>query len=154
MMTQFQRLLTLIFTFGVLLSSQAIAAKVYKWTDEAGNTHFSQFPPQQQKKVEHVNVKTTQGDTKAGKERLEKLRKQLAEDIDARHQRKADAEEQKKKDEQMAKACKSAKANLQLLTQGGRIYRMDENGERHYYDDEGLAKRTKEAQKDVNKYCK
>lgn len=154
MMTQIQRFLTLALTFGLLLSSHAFASKVYKWTDEAGNTHFSQFPPEQQKKAEQVNVKTTQGDTKAGKARLEKLRKQLAEDIDARNQRKVDAEEQKKKDEQMAQACSAIKSELALLKKGGRLYTMKEDGERDWYDEERRQQAIKKAEAQKKRFCK
>ena len=137
-----------------LSANHAWASQVYKWTDEEGNTHFSQFPPEEKAKAKKLNVKTPQGNTQAGKEQLGNLRKQLSLDIEARNQRKIEQEEENKKAESLTKQCNAAKSNLRMLKQGGRIYRMDENGERKYYSNKELAERVKETQKTADKYCK
>lgn len=132
----------------------AHANKVYKWTDASGQVHFSQFPPEQQKQAQEVDVKTTQGNADTGRNELNALRDQLKQDIDARNKRKAEAEEQKKEDEVMAENCKRSKERLAMLKQGGRFYKTDANGEREWFDEKQTQQETQAAQKDVSKYCK
>ena len=42
---------------------------------------------------------------------------------------------------------------LATITAGGRLYEMDEKGERHYWDDETRKGKMADAQKDVDKWC-
>lgn len=136
------------------IQTNAHAAKVYKWTDANGQVHFSQFPPGAQKQAESVDVKTTQGNAEAGREELNNLRDKLKQDIDARNKRKEDAEEQKKKNAVMAENCKRSKERLAMLKNGGRFYKMKEDGEREWYDEKQTLKSIQAAQADVDKYCK
>jgi hypothetical protein len=39
------------------------------------------------------------------------------------------------------------------VTAGGRLYEVDEQGERHYWDDATLKAKQAEAQKDVDQWC-
>lgn len=138
----------------LLMPHTVWAGKVYKWTDENGQTHFSQFPPEERQKAEAVNVKTTQGNADAGRQELNNLRDKLKQDIDARNKRKEEAEEQKKKDAVMAENCKRSKERLAMLKNGGRFYKMKEDGEREWYDEKKTLKAIEAAQADVDKYCK
>ena len=49
--------------------------------------------------------------------------------------------------------CATARSNLNTFQQGGRISKMNEKGEREYYDDAGIAKNLEQAKQDVAKYC-
>ena len=49
--------------------------------------------------------------------------------------------------------CKASKANLASYQQGGRVYKMNEKGEREYLDDDGLKAGAEKAQKEVSEYC-
>lgn len=71
---------------------------------------------------------------------------------DAEEKKKADAvkaEELKIKQEN----CKSAQNNLKTYTTGGRLSRINAQGEREYMGDADIAKAKGEAQADVDKYC-
>lgn len=131
------------------------AAKVYKWTDASGQVHFSQFPPSDvSESRETVNVQTTQGNTNSGAQELNALRDKLKQDIDARNQRKEEAEQQKQQNAMDAENCERAQQRLALLQQGGRFYGMDAKGEREYYDAARTAAETKLAKEAVATYCK
>ncbi|OIR00015.1 hypothetical protein GALL_178360 [mine drainage metagenome] len=74
--------------------------------------------------------------------------------------RAADAEQQKKADEAKQaelkikqENCKASKSNLATYTNGGRIAKTNENGEREYLSDADINQGKADAQKDVDKYC-
>jgi len=141
-------------TAALLASATVNAAKVYKWTDANGQVHFSQFPPEQQKQAESVDIKTTRGDAEASRNELNALRSKLKEDIDSRNKRKEEAEEQKKKDAIMAENCKRSRERLAMLKNGGRFYKTKADGEREWYDEKQTQKEIAAAQADVKEYCK
>jgi hypothetical protein len=74
--------------------------------------------------------------------------------------RQKEAEEEKKKNEQKEaelkakqQNCTNAKANLNTYKQGGRIRKMNENGQREYLGDAEIAQGLEQAQKDVDQSC-
>lgn len=83
---------------------------------------------------------------------LEAKRKQQ-ETADA--QKKADQDKQNKQAEQKVKEenCQKARANLQMYQIGGRITRINEQGEKVYLDDNEIAQKLDAARQDVAKWC-
>jgi hypothetical protein len=49
--------------------------------------------------------------------------------------------------------CKGAKSNLATYTNGGRIAKTNENGQKQFLSDADISKGKADAQKDVDKYC-
>ena len=79
---------------------------------------------------------------------------------EAAAKRAKEAEEQKKADQIKQEDlkirqenCKVAKSNLATFTNGGRITRTNENGERTYLSDADIDRGKLDAQRDVEKYC-
>jgi hypothetical protein len=79
---------------------------------------------------------------------------------EAAAKRAKDAEAAKKADEAKQaelklkqENCKGAKQNLATYTNGGRIAKTDENGQKQYLSDADIANGKADAQKDVDKYC-
>lgn len=71
---------------------------------------------------------------------------------DAEAQKKAD--EQKKLELETKQAnCTAAKQNLATFTNGGRIAKTDENGQKQYLGDAEISQGKADAQRDVEKYC-
>lgn len=71
-----------------------------------------------------------------------------------------DAEQQKIADEAKQaelklreENCKSSKSNLATYTNGGRIVKSNEKGEREYLGDADISQGKADSQKDVEKYC-
>lgn len=71
-----------------------------------------------------------------------------------------DAEQQKIADEAKQaelklkeENCKSSKSNLATYTNGGRIVKTNEKGEREYLGDADISQGKADSQKDVEKYC-
>ncbi len=152
------------------------SAEVYKWKDKDGSVRYSDTPPPSNVKQEAIHgkksskatnqaplspVESTQPvvakDEMKGKESAGKS--EGAEDAAAKlRQKNAEAEKRNKQEkESQAKLkdenCKAAKSNLASYTQGGRVYKMNEKGEREYLDDAGLKDGASKAQKEVAEYC-
>jgi len=146
------RSITLLFT--LIFSCYLSAAQVYKWVDEDGQTHFSQFPPEQNK-ADKIDVNApTSANSKAAAENLEKMRQTLREQAVDRVTETEDEKKAAAEAERMAENCKKAKQQLLDLQNNGRIFRTLENGEREWYDEKGREKLIANAQKQVDKYCK
>ena len=52
-----------------------------------------------------------------------------------------------------AENCKAAKANHGTYTQGGRVYKTNEKGEREYMDDKDLEEGKEKAQQRIDENC-
>lgn len=159
-------------------------AEIYKWKDKNGVMRYSDTPPPASTKVDTLGKKSTvkpvqaeqpavglklsgESENSAAPEvkkpkmpsdmkdpppdpELEaaKLR---AKNAEIEKQNKLEKEKQAKID---AENCKAAKANYQSYTQGGRIYKMNEKGEREYMDDAGFEEGKAKAQAEIQQYCK
>lgn len=152
-------------------------AEIYKWKDKNGVTRYSDMPPPTNVKSDTLGkreaTKTTP-DTAPAKEN-EQLKSrvegkaenegQFEEVVDPEEdaarvralnednakKKMAQEKEQAKRD---AQNCKAAKANYATFAQGGRVYLINENGEREYFDTEALKGRKAKAQSEIKKFCK
>ena len=153
-------------------------AEVYKWKGKDGTIKYSDTPPPSNIKQEAINGKRKVG-APTGKQPLSPVDATVAtptlaqpsdgkdtlepsvnpEDAAARkRQQSAEAEKlnkQQKESESKRKAenCSAAKANMQSYTQGGRVYKMNEKGEREYLDESGFKAGREKAQKEINENC-
>ena len=161
----------------VLIALPMLAnAEIYKWKDKDGTVRYTDTPPPSNIKQESIGGKkltkpTGQAplapvvniDAAAGKDEMKgKVPHQNIEgpdEIAAKlRQKNAETEKNNKKEnEAQAKLkeenCKASKANLASYQQGGRVYKMNEKGEREYLDDAGLKAGAEKAQKEVSEYC-
>lgn len=155
-------------------------AEVYKWRDKSGVVRYSDTPPPPDVKQEQVGYKklksttgaaaplstiapaekvksATQAGSKeeakkdgAGKGGDDQAAKKGQEAADAENKAK---EEKEKNDKIKEENCKVAKSNLAGFKQGGRLFKVDEKGERHYMDDKELKDGAEKAQHDIDENC-
>jgi len=140
--------------------SQTAGAAIYKWKDKDGAMRYSDTPPpagttyetlgaQRQKSTAAPAASASEAPIKSPQEQQD-AENEPAESPEAlQEKQRVEAENKKIR----AQNCATARANLQTFTQGGRISRMNENGEREYLDDEALAKGAEQARKDIAEYC-
>lgn len=158
-------------------------AEIYKWKEKDGVVRYSDVPPPSNIKHEPMQGKKVakptgqeplapvEGDVTtainrnkaaADKNNVDKNNADKAplSKEDAAKKRAQDAEAQKKVDEQKQaelkvkqENCKASKSNLATYTNGGRISKTDENGNRQFLGDDDIAKAKADAQRDVEKYC-
>lgn len=150
----------------------AVNAEVYKWKDKDGVTRYSDTPPPsnvQQLSItgkKPVAAKPVASDAvpseaiPAPKAAGTDVKKKPASSEGGAIKRQEKAEDDKKKAEQAdaelkvkQQNCATAKGNMQNYQQGGRIYKMNEKGEREYESDASIAQNLEQAKKDVEQYC-
>ena len=145
--------ITLFIALALLCASNGFAAKIYKWTDSNGNVHYGERPPSEQaRELNLPNVHPSDSDTPASTPQdVNKLLDTLQKERDEKAKKAAIAEEERRAREQN---CKAAKRNATGYEIGGRIYEIDENGERRYLGDAEIEQKLQESRKAVEKWCK
>lgn len=150
-------------------------AEIYKWKDKDGVTRYSDIPPPSNVKQETIRGKKVpkptgqapltpvEGDIATSLNRgktPEKAKEGSVSPEDAAKKRAQDAEVQKATDQQKQaelkakqENCAAAKKNLATYTAGGRISKINDQGEREYLGDEDLSQGRAESQRDVDAYC-
>ena len=140
--------------FLMFFTATVSATQLYKWVDENGRTQYSQFPPEQETQAETLNIQHQRSSSsQASKEKLQKLRQKLLESSVDRNTESEEEKQEAQRAEVMAQNCKNAQQNLRNQQNSGRMYKVLENGERHWYDDKGREGLIKKAQETVKKYC-
>ncbi|WP_299081352.1 DUF4124 domain-containing protein [uncultured Paraglaciecola sp.] len=144
-------LINLLGTFAVAQSNQ-----VYKWTDEFGVTHLSQYPPEDKGdnlKVEKVQVfipTTELTKEKSNKARIEKINQYF----DQRKTAKQTQLQASKAAQTDKENCTLARNNLKLYQSGQRIRtRADANSEPQVLTEKERAKRIERSEKNIQSYC-
>jgi Domain of unknown function (DUF4124) len=176
------KLLSLLLALLVLSATASLSqAEVYKWKDKDGTVKYSDTPPPSNIKQEAISGKKKVG-TPTGKAPLAPVEGLAAapvavpnsaptatrdrpeppispeESAAKKRQENAEAEKQSKKEKEAdakrkAENCSAAKANMQSFTQGGRVYKMNEKGEREYLDEKGFAAGREKAQQEISENC-
>ena len=133
--------LALSLTCYLLTTSQAFPApgKVYKWTDEKGQVHFSERPP--------LGTQTEVVKPQIGHSEPVNYETAAAEKA---KEEKAGTEKNALKDPER---CEVARQNLEKLKTYVRIRIKDENGEYRFLTPEELTQKTNEASKAIEESC-
>ena len=132
--------------------SSLLSAKMYKWVDADGTTHYTQSPPPDG--IEGDTIKPPPSvDVKAAQNELEKQQKRADSYLE---QREKSAEEKAKQEADLArdnKNCEISRSNVASLERP-RINLEDDKGNVYRAPEEERLARLKKAQEDVAKFCK
>ncbi len=139
----------------------AANAEVHKYKDANGNWVYSDVAPPSSVKQVLIGKKATQPTGVAPLSPVVTNAEQNAQNRDQAALKRQQTAEQEKKNKEVKDAqdkereanCKAAKSNLATYTQGGRIYKASETGERNYMDDKAINDAKAQAQKDVDANC-
>ena len=151
----------LLLAMGLLLCAAPSSAQMYKWVDEKGVTHYSESPPPGRKAQQiqttpapgpspspSATPKPAEPSTWGDKERAFRQRtieREYAEET----KRKKDAERLAMRRE----ACLEARYTINALS-GGPVYKLNEKGEREYFEDSVRAEKLQRAKENAETYCK
>lgn len=145
--------------FSCLLATHAaLAGKVYKWVDSNGEVHYGAQPPVEN--AQELNIKTKpsspapENTAEAADKDGQNNEKAQAKDPVKVHNEKELAEVEKKNAEIEKKNCGISKKRLAAINAGGRLYEVDEKGERSYWNDATRQAKMAEAQAQVDQWCK
>jgi len=146
-------LITSIFVIPLSFSSNLQAGKVYKWVDENGATHYTEAPPANS---ESTTIRTQGKDPKnaeQAKAKLFKQRESLTEDIDNRAKAGEEAKLDAKSSEIKKNNCKTARSNLKILQEHGRIKQKNKEGEYNLLPEEKRQERVQKAKDRIKEFC-
>lgn len=150
------------------LAPAASQAEIYKWKDKNGVVRYSDIPPPSNVPHESLGKKAkvpaavdappaVAPEGAPAPEPMQQTPEEVTPDAEMQRQeeeatrKKAEAAEAELRVKQ--ENCTTARANLANMEQGGRIYKMNEKGEREYLDDAAMAEGIANAQAEVDKYC-
>jgi hypothetical protein len=140
----------------VLLGGNVYAG-ITKWVDDKGEVHYSEQAPKNANKVEHLQFKDSGGIPPADNPYGKKSAKEMEGDFQrgkAARNNAAKKEEQSRANAEAKQAnCINARNNFATLQQGRRMFKMDENGERVYLDDNQRQQQLDAAQQAVSQNC-
>lgn len=133
------------------LTSAALAAPVFTWTDDEGQVHFTDKPIDLS--VDLISVKSDPTDVDAIVEAREKenmSEEELSEE--ERQQRVADRLEQERQ-QVREENCRIAQENYDKLNTPRRLYEESADGERRYLESEEIDDRREYAASQVAEWC-
>ena len=149
-------------------------AEIYKWKDKNGTTRYSDTPPPSNIKQEAIGSKKAlkpaviapaapvAAPQAPAADEAEKdpppVPVSAEEEAALKRQSNAEAEknnklEKEKQEAAKAENCKAAKSNLASYEQGGRVYKMNEKGEREYLDENDFKAGREKATQEINENC-
>ena len=125
----------------VLIPASLHAGEIYRWTDESGNTHYSENPPQGVD-AEPMNVQTRSSEARNtnGAPKEERSSPQQSDGADNSGQSDKALSDQEQQDQEAIdrvrqRNCEKARKALKTLAQNARI-QVEEDGERRYLSPE------------------
>jgi hypothetical protein len=138
----------------------SVQAQVYKWVDKDGKVQYSDQPPPPDaaKSALQKVISTSSSAPAAQSDKAAEKAPDKGKEFEKR--RSESAEKQKKADEasklagQKQESCDSARAHLKNLEVGGRISKIDANGERYFLDDDQFQQEIAQAQDVIAESCK
>ena len=135
----------------LLLFTAPAVADVYKWVDDNGRAHYSDRP--RPGNTEAVHVPTTLPPDPHLAERRRRQQR-LLEAIDHERQEKLDAELQSRQQQAgRRRNCARALDQLRMLDRQGRVFELDDAGERLYWDAQTRSQRRSEISRYLEKNC-
>ena len=141
-----------------MAAPSAFAGKVYKWVDKDGNVHYSAEKPSSGAQEMKVKSKSSSSSSKSDSESDDsdnQAKNDSSEEEKVKVSSEKEAMEIEKKNEEIRKKnCTIAKRRAATIEQGGRLYEVDEHGERHYWDDDTRRAKMDEAEAQIKEWCK
>ncbi len=146
---------SVVFSLVCLLGFSPVShAKMYKWVDADGNTHYTQSPPPDGAAIEDINLPASVNiDTE-----------QAVKSFEAQQEKQQESAETKQKDEKELNReaehtalkkdnCRKARAKLDNVGSGRRIRAVDEYGNVTRATEEERQRRIADAQEKIEKWC-
>lgn len=130
-------------------------AEVYRWVDAQGRIHFGDKPPARQgaTSIEIESQPAPAQPAPDAAERRDKQQRLLRAWEEERRQREEQAAEAKHKQERRQRNCHIAKDRLRTYRDAGRLYDLDQAGQRRVLGDTEHRAALKEAEEAVAYWC-
>lgn len=137
----------LLIIIGLSLLSIPLQAEIYKWSDQEGNTYFSDRADGEN--AEKITPKVIQPPSQTGDQK--RVDKPATKEPEAPAEPKTVLDKQK---EEITQACEKYRKNLTMLQEPSkRIYTLDEEGNYHYLTEEDRQSQIELTQKKIDSLC-
>jgi len=150
-------LLVRIWMISALMLTVTAHAEVYKWVDADGKTHFGDKAPNSAK-AKTLDLPTSPRPTANAKDTsAEEIKQRQLKLLDSLNQKQE--QQQKQAEKQAEKQAKTQQTCLQLRDylrniSSGRIYSLNEKGERVYANEQEHEQEIKQAQQALDTHCR
>lgn len=139
-----------LFIFAFALAPMA-GAQLYKYIDKDGKVVYSDQPPVNvESKLISAPPPAAAGTSKSFLERDKELEKTRTEN----REKAKKSEETARRTQEDQERCTQARGALQTYTEGGRIYKYNDKGERTFMDENEIDAAREKARRDVDGACK
>ena len=134
-----------------VLYSHESMARVYKWVDENGKTHYTQSPPPGDTQAEQLKL-NTKVDTESAQKQLEE-QKNKADELQSKRYKKAEiAQKEKELAAKKEARCNQAKASKASFERP-RVNAVNDDGSRRIMNEEERLEGLTKAIKEVKEAC-
>lgn len=136
-----------------------MAAPIYKWVDEAGNTHYSDQAPAEKYESEELVLlsRANAYEARKSQEKLVRLQQRLKRDQDrrlaAREEKRLQIESDQALRTSRLRRCLDAQYQLHDLETQVPVYYMSEKGNRVFLGDEERAEYMRYYRSEINTFC-
>ena len=140
-----------LFSFGIVFNFNTNAA-IYTWTDKNGNKHFSDQPSPKNKTTTPVKeiIPKSHNNVKLVSRQNSQWQNNYIESQEKKAKLAAiEATEKSKKQSQ----CNMVKNRISAHDNRGRVYKINNKGEREYQSSKQIDNAKKQLMKDMKKYC-
>jgi hypothetical protein len=133
----------------VLATPLAGAQQLYKYVDKDGRTVYSDQAPTNLDSKQ-INAAPASGGAAPAKSAVDKDK-----DLEkGRKESRDKAEKAAKASSEQDQRCQQARAAAQSYSEGGRVYKYNDKGEREYMSDEELTKAQQKSKSEMDEACK
>jgi|GEM_PF-4337876 len=136
----------------LLLSTHSYAA-TYKWTDEQGNIHYGERPPNRLKATSIAPPPPPASSSSNSRERLKSIQEGILKQTKDRIKEKEEEKKKEKENEQISEYCEKLRKRITAFQNNSRIRQQDKEGSYSYLADEQKQKQQQEMQKKLAKNC-
>jgi len=146
-------IVTLILILAAASTSTVFAQQIYKWTDDEGNVYYSDMPTENAERVPIQSRPTDPAVVQDVQQAVTDFESAEAERKDAAAAQAQINEKKRAADRERQDNCAKYTERQFQFTRSRRIYRLDENGERVYYDEDEMATARAAVDDKVAEYC-
>jgi hypothetical protein len=138
----------------LMLFGPAAVAEVYKCTDASGGVQYRDTPCDSRiHSLRRIDEPAAAAGMAAPDARMQKTQRLLDAMRDERQLKERQAEEEKAEQAQRRRRCNQARDYLNSLEHAGRVYDLDESGQRVYLPDEKREQALQQARANVQHWC-
>jgi hypothetical protein len=139
------------------VSLDAISGKIYKWVDESGKVHYGAHAPPSSESTQEMEIRLPQDtpeDSPSDEQKQQRLEKRLQVYEEIRQEKRERQAQEREERKRKAQQCGRLRLELNDYQEGGLLYRLDDQGNRHFLTDAEIAREIDQLQDLIARNCR